>query len=389
MLKQYFEIKAQYPEAILLYRVGDFYETYGEDALKASRVLGIVLTRKSAGNGQFIEMAGIPHHAIDNYLPRLVQNGYKVAVCDQLEDPKLTKKLVKRGVTELITPGVAYNDNLLKAGENNWLAAFSFSGKDVGMAFLDISTGAFKLAQGTLDYAEVLLSTLAPHEILVERSFLDGFRQRFSTRACITPLDPWTFVPDAAYRKVCAQMETGSLKGFGVENLPQGIAAAGAILFYLEMTQHHALGHIKSLSRIDESEFVWMDRFTFRNLEVFQSLAGAEGRSLIEAIGRCCTPMGNRQLREWLSMPIKDIARLNARYDTVDAFLADETMRTAVRDELSNIGDLERIVAKAAAGRLLPREALQLARALRSSAAIQATLAKPELAHWCEALDDC
>ena len=389
MLKQYFEIKAQYPEAILLYRVGDFYETYGEDALKASRVLGIVLTRKSAGNGQFIEMAGIPHHAIDNYLPRLVQNGYKVAVCDQLEDPKLTKKLVKRGVTELITPGVAYNDNLLKAGENNWLAAFSFSGKEVGMAFLDISTGAFKLAQGTLDYAEVLLSTLAPHEILVERSFLDGFRQRFCTRACITPLDPWTFVPDAAYRKVCAQMETGSLKGFGVENLPQGIAAAGAILFYLEMTQHHALGHIKSLSRIDESEFVWMDRFTFRNLEVFQSLAGAEGRSLIEAIGRCCTPMGNRQLREWLSMPIKDIARLNARYDTVDAFLADETMRTAVRDELSNIGDLERIVAKAAAGRLLPREALQLARALRSSAAIQATLAKPELAHWCEALDDC
>ena len=389
MLKQYFEIKAQYPEAILLYRVGDFYETYGEDALKASRVLGIVLTRKSAGSGQFIEMAGIPHHAIDNYLPRLVQNGYKVAVCDQLEDPKLTKKLVKRGVTELITPGVAYNDNLLKAGENNWLAAFSFSGKEVGMAFLDISTGAFKLAQGTLDYAEVLLSTLAPHEILVERSFLDGFRQRFSTRACITPLDPWTFVPDAAYRKVCAQMETGSLKGFGVESLPQGIAAAGAILFYLEMTQHHALGHIKSLSRIDESEFVWMDRFTFRNLEVFQSLAGAEGRSLIEAIGRCCTPMGNRQLREWLSMPIKDIARLNARYDTVDAFLADETMRTAVRDELSNIGDLERIVAKAAAGRLLPREALQLARALRSSAAIQATLAKPELAHWCEALDDC
>lgn len=389
MLKQYFEIKAQYPEAILLYRVGDFYETYGEDALKASRVLGIVLTRKSAGNGQFIEMAGIPHHAIDNYLPRLVQNGYKVAVCDQLEDPKLTKKLVKRGVTELITPGVAYNDNLLKAGENNWLAAFSFSGKEVGMAFLDISTGAFKLAQGTLDYAEVLLSTLAPHEILIERSFLDGFRQRFSTRACITPLDPWTFVPDAAYRKVCAQMETGSLKGFGVESLPQGIAAAGAILFYLEMTQHHALGHIKSLSRIDESEFVWMDRFTFRNLEVFQSLAGAEGRSLIESIGRCCTPMGNRQLREWLSMPIKDIARLNARYDTVDAFLADETMRTAVRDELSNIGDLERIVAKAAAGRLLPREALQLARALRSSAAIQATLAKPELAHWCEALDDC
>ena len=389
MLKQYFEIKAQYPEAILLYRVGDFYETYGEDSLKASRVLGIVLTRKSSGNGTFIEMAGIPYHAIDNYLPKLVQAGYKVAVCDQLEDPKFAKKLVKRGVTELVTPGVAYNDNLLKAGENNWLAALSFSGKEAGLAFLDISTGAFKLAQGSLDYAEMLLGTMAPHEVLVERSFLEGFRRRFGSGACITPLDPWTFVPDAAYRKVCAQLETGSLKGFGVTGMTLGIAAAGAILFYLEMTQHTALGHIKALSRIDEGNFVWMDRFTFRNLEVFQSLAGSEGRSLIEAVGRCCTPMGNRLLREWLSMPLKEIAALNARYDTVGAFLADTQMRTAVRDELSQVGDLERIVAKAAAGRLLPREALQLARALHSSAAIRATIAKPELAHWCESLDDC
>ena len=389
MLKQYFEIKAQYPEAILLYRVGDFYETYGEDSLKASRVLGIVLTRKSSGNGTFIEMAGIPYHAIDNYLPKLVQAGYKVAVCDQLEDPKFAKKLVKRGVTELVTPGVAYNDNLLKAGENNWLAALSFSGKEAGLAFLDISTGAFKLAQGSLDYAEMLLGTMAPHEVLVERSFLEGFRRRFGSGACITPLDPWTFVPDAAYRKVCAQLETGSLKGFGVTGMTLGIAAAGAILFYLEMTQHTALGHIKTLSRIDEGNFVWMERFTFRNLEVFQSLAGSEGRSLIEAVGRCCTPMGNRLLREWLSMPLKEIAALNARYDTVGAFLADTQMRTAVRDELSQVGDLERIVAKAAAGRLLPREALQLARALHSSAAIRATIAKPELAHWCESLDDC
>ena len=389
MLKQYFEIKAQYPEAILLYRVGDFYETYGDDAGKASRVLGIVLTRKSAGNGSFIEMAGIPYHAIDNYLPKLVQAGFKVAVCDQLEDPKLTKKLVKRGVTELVTPGVAYNDNLLTAGENNWLAALSFSGKEAGLAFLDISTGAFKLAQGSLDYVEMLLGTLGPHEVLVERSYADGFRSRFGTRACLTPLDPWAFVTDAAYRKVCAQLETGSLKGFGVEGMPLGISAAGAILFYLEMTQHNALGHIKTLSRIDESAFVWMDHFTFRNLEVFQSLAGAEGRSLIEAVDRCCTPMGKRRLREWLSLPLKDIAALNARYDTVGAFLADREMRTAVRDELSQIGDLERIVAKAAAGRLLPREALQLARALHSSAAIRATIAKPELAHWCESLDDC
>ena len=390
MLKQYFEIKAQYPEALLLYRVGDFYETYGEDAIKASRVLGLVLTRKSAGSGNFIEMAGIPHHAIDNYMPRLVQAGFKVAVCDQLEDPKLTRKLVRRGVTELITPGVAYNDNLLKAAENNYLAAFCFSGNQVGMAFLDISTGSFKLAQGTLDYADVLLGTLAPREVLVEKSFSEGFRKRFGDRsACITPLDPWAFVPDAAYRKVCTQLGTGSLKGFGVEGMIPGIAAAGATLYYLEMTQHTALGHIRAISRIDEGEFVWMDRFTFRNLEVFQSLAGAEGRSLIEAVGRCCTPMGGRLLREWLSMPLKDIARLNARYDTVEAFLSDSEMCAAVREELMAVGDLERIVAKAAAGKLLPREALQMARALRSSCTIRATIATPALQSWCEALEDC
>ena len=389
MLKQYFEIKSQYPEAILLYRVGDFYETYGEDALTASRVLGIVLTRKSSGNGTFIEMAGIPYHAIDNYLPRLVQAGYKAAICDQLEDPRLAKKLVKRGVTELITPGVSYNDSLLKAGENNYLAAFSFSGKDVGMAFLDISTGTFKLSQGSLDYAETLLGTMAPHEILVERSYLDGFRKRFGERTCITPLDPWAFVPESALRKVCTQLGTSTLKGFGVESLTLGVTAAGAILFYLEMTHHDALGHIRSLSRIDENRFVWMDRFTIRNLEVFQSLAGSEGRSLIEAIGRCCTPMGGRLLREWLAMPLKDIAALNARYNTVEAFLQDEEMRRAVRDELSKVGDLERIVAKAAAGRLQPREAQQLARALRSSATIRSTIAIPSLEGWCQALEDC
>ncbi len=389
MLKQYFEIKAQYPEALLLYRVGDFYETYGEDSLTASRVLGIVLTRKSAGNGQFIEMAGIPHHAIDNYLPRLVQAGYKVAICDQLEDPKFAKKLVKRGVTELVTPGVAYNDNLLKAGENNWLAAVSFSGKDAGLALLDVSTGAFKVAQGSLDYIQVLLGNMEPHEVLVERSYVDGFRQRFGTRACITPLDPWAFVPESACQKVCTQLGVSSLKGFGVDRLLQGIAAAGATLYYLEMTQHTALGHIRSISRIDEGEFVWMDRFTFRNLEVFQSLAGAEGRSLIEAVNRSCTPMGGRLLREWLSMPLKSIEKLRARYDTVDAFLADSDMRNIVRDELTAVGDLERIVAKAAAGRLLPREALQLARALRSSSAIRTTIARPDMEHWCEALEDC
>ncbi len=389
MLRQYFEIKAQYPEAILLYRVGDFYETYGEDALTASRVLGIVLTRKSAGNGRFIEMAGIPYHAIDNYLPKLVNAGYKAAVCDQLEDPKLTKKLVRRGVTELITPGVAYNDNLLKSGENNWLAALHFSGKDVGMAFLDISTGAFKVAQGSLDYADVLLGTMAPREILLERTFVDGFRQRFGQRACLTPLDAWAFAAEPAVNKLCHQLDVSSLKGFGIDGLPLAVSAAGAVLCYLEMTQHSALGHIRTVSRLDEGDYVWMDRFTLRNLEVFQSLAGAEGRSLIDIINQCVSPMGTRLLREWLALPLKDIARLNERYDIVDAFKADTPLLTVVRDELACVGDLERIVAKAAAGKLLPREALQLARALRSTAAIHASIAQPAFQRECEALSDC
>ena len=389
MLKQYFDIKAQYPGAILLYRVGDFYETYGEDAVTASRVLGLVLTRKSSGNGTFIEMAGVPYHAIDNYLPRLVQAGLKAAICDQLEDPRLTKKLVKRGVTELVTPGVAYHDNLLAAGENNWLAACAFAGKEAGLALLDISTGTFKVAQGSNEYVDMLLGSLTPKKVLVEKSFADGFRQRFGTQACITPLDPWAFVPEAAWKKVCSQLGVSSLKGYGVENLPLGVAAAGAVLYYLEMTQHTALGHIRSLARLDEGAYVWMDRFTLRNLEVFEPLAGDQGRSLLQAVNRCCSPMGTRRLREWLALPLKDIAALNARYDTIAAFLADESMRTVVRDELSQAGDLERIVAKAAAGRILPRELLQLARALRSSAAIRSAIAVPGLEAWCEALDDC
>ena len=388
MLKQYFDIKAQYPGAILLYRVGDFYETYGEDAVTASRVLGLVLTRKSSGNGTFIEMAGVPYHAIDNYLPRLVQAGLKAAICDQLEDPRLTKKLVKRGVTELVTPGVAYHDNLLAAGENNWLAACAFAGKEAGLALLDISTGTFKVAQGSNEYVDMLLGSLTPKEVLVEKSFADGFRQRFGTQACITPLDPWAFVPEAAWKKVCSQLGVSSLKGYGVENLPLGVAAAGAVLYYLEMTQHTALGHIRSLARLDEGAYVWMDRFTLRNLEVFEPLAGDQGRSLLQAVNRCCSPMGTRRLREWLALPLKDIAALNARYDTIAAFLADESMRTVVRDELSQAGDLERIVAKAAAGRILPRELLQLARALRSSAAIRSAIAVPGMEAWCEALDD-
>ncbi len=374
LLKQYFEIKAQYPDAMLLYRVGDFYETFGEDAIKASRILGIVLTRKMAGGGNYTELAGIPYHAIDNYLPKLVSAGLKVAVCDQLEDPKLTKKLVKRGVTELVTPGVAYNDNLLKSTENNFVAAVSFDGNSAGLAFLDISTGTFKVAQGTLEYADMLLGTMAPKEILLEKSYVEGFRRKYGGAACITPLDQWPFVLESARRKLCGQLKVEQLKGFGIEQMPLGISAAGAILFYLEMTCHSDIGHIRSIGRIDRGEFVWMDRFTFRNLEVFTPAGGDGGRSLFDAVCRCSCPMGARMLREWLSMPLMDIAQLNSRYDTIDAFLADSTLRENVRDEIACVGDLERIVAKAAAGRLMPREALQLARALSSTEHIRALL---------------
>lgn len=390
MLKQYFEIKARYPDTILLYRVGDFYETFGEDAIKTSKILGIVLTRKASGNGTFTELAGIPHHAIDNYLPKLVSAGMKVAVCDQLEDPKLAKKIVRRGVTELVTPGVAYNDNLLPSGENNYLAAVCFESKKAGIAFLDISTGTFKAAQGTFEYIDLLLGTMAPKEILVERSFLEGFRQRFAIRCCLSPLDEWTFAYESGKKKLCTQLGVDTLKGFGVEKMDLGISAAGAILNYLEMTEHNALGHIRSISRIDESEFVWMDRFTYRNLEIFNSLAGSDGKSLIDILNRCCSPMGVRTLREWLAMPLKDKEKINGRYDVVDAFLGNAPLRDSVRAELSNIGDLERIVAKAAAGRLLPREALQLARALKSTASIRTLLSEDDLLlRYAEKLDDC
>lgn len=392
MLKQYFEIKAQYPDAILLYRVGDFYETFGEDAVRASKALGIVLTKKAAGNNSFTELAGVPYHALENYLPKLVSAGYKVAVCDQLEDPKLTKKLVKRGVTELVTPGVAYNDTLLRSGENNYLASFSFDKDRCGVAFLDISTGTFKIAEGTLDYMEVLLGNMAPKEIIMERSYVEGFRNRFREMGYITPLDGWPFVFESAVKKLRTQFGVETLKGYGIEEMQLGISAAGAVLFYLEMTQHSAISHIRSISRIDGSKFVWMDRFTYRNLEIFQSLAGKAGRSLIEVIDKTSSPMGARLLREWLAMPIKDIPELDRRYDTIDSFLEQSDMHNAVRDELGNIGDLERIVAKASAGRLMPREALQMARSLRSTAAIKGILAesgKDSLKKLSEELEAC
>ena len=376
MLKHFFQVKAQYPDAMLLYRVGDFYETYGEDAINSSKVLGIVLTKRTAGNGNYIPMAGVPHHALESYLPKLVRAGYKVAVCDQLEDPKLTKTLVKRGVTELVTPGVAFNDTLLNQKENNFLAAVAFesncrdSQASAGIAFLDISTGTFKIAEGSIDYIDILLSDFSPKEFLVERSYVEGFRNRFGQRCYVTSMDEWAFVHESCYRKLAGQLGTDTLKGFGVEGMELGVTAAGAILFYLELTRHTDLGHIRSISRIDQGDFVWMDRFTVRNLEVFNSLAGAEGVSLLQVVDKCCSPMGARLLRSWLAMPLKSPAAIKARQDIVEAFLNDENLNTGVRQAIGDIGDMERIISRAAAGKLAPREALQLARGLGGIAAI-------------------
>ena len=364
LMKQYFEVKAQHPDALLLFRVGDFYETFGDDAVTASKVLGIVLTKRANGSAQHVELAGFPHHSIETYLPKLVRAGYKVAVCDQLEDPKLTKKIVKRGVTELVTPGIAYSEQLLTQKENNWLGAVFFKGDKGGVAFLDISTGTFKVAEGSLDYIEVLLSNFAPKEVVLQKGYQCGFRERFGNNYYISTMDEWAFVPQACEDKLKKQFGLNSLKGFGVENLPLGITAAGAILFYLEQNQNTGIAHLCSISRIDRGSFVWMDRFTFRNLEIFQSSAGGEGTSLLDVIDKCSSPLGARLLRNWLAMPLKDLEEMEKRHSAVETFVNHPGAVEEIQERLSNIGDLERIVSRAAAGKISPREIVQLKRGL-------------------------
>ena len=370
LMKQYFAIKAKYPDAILLFRVGDFYETFGEDAVTASKVLGIVLTRRANGAAMYVELAGFPHHSIDSYLPKLVRAGYRVAVCDQLEDPKLTKKIVKRGITELVTPGVAYNDQLLSNKEHNYLAALCFAGQECGVAFLDISTGSFKVASGSLDYIDLLLSSLSPKELLMEKSLRKGFEERFGKEYYISGMDEWAFVPSAAHEKLREQFGVNSLKGFGIDSLPLATTAAGAILFYLELTHHEGLKHLCNISRIDEGEFVWIDRFTFHNLEIFGG-AQEDSISLIKTIDRTVTPMGARALRSWLAMPLKNIEELNSRLNAVEFLYANDSLRQNIRDLMHQIGDLERMVSRAAAGRLSPREAATLRNSIRQIAPLK------------------
>jgi DNA mismatch repair protein MutS len=365
LMKQYFNIKGKHPDAMLLFRVGDFYETFGDDARKASEILGITLTKRANGAASFVDLAGFPYHAIDTYLPKLVRAGQRVAICEQLEDPKLAKKIVKRGITELVTPGVSLNDNVLDHKENNFLACIHLDQGAAGIAFLDISTGEFLTAEGNYDYIDKLLSSFSPKEILFEKGKQKIFFEHFGDKYYTYKLDDWIFTEESAYDRLLKQFETTSLKGFGVSNLKLGIIAAGAILQYLEITQHHKIRHISSLSRIDEDHYVWLDKFTMRNLELFQSI-NEGAKTLLEILDKTVSPMGSRLLKRWIALPLKDIKPINERLDIVEYFLKDPGIKEEIEDQILQIGDLERLVSKVAAGRINPREVVQLKNALSS-----------------------
>lgn len=386
MLKQFFAVKAQHPEAILLYRVGDFYETYSDDAILASKVLGLVQTKRSNGDKDSVPMAGFPHHAIEQYLTKLIRAGYKVAVCDQLEDPKLAKKLVKRGVTEVVTPGIAFGENMLECREHNFLAGISFAKDQCGIAFLDVSTGTFQISQGSQEYIGTLLASFAPKEIVVQRGCEGKVKELFGDNLYISTLDEWAFVYYAAVEKLKKQLQVESLKGFAVDAYPVGIGAAGALLVYLEQTQHAGLANICSISRIDEGKFVWMDRFTIRNLEIFSAAAGGEGVSLVSVLDKCSSPMGSRLLRSYLAMPSMDLQELNARYDVVGYFAANREILTQVQSRIGNIGDLDRIISRAATGKIVPREVLQLGRGLAQFVPVKELCSGKDSPEKCEAL---
>ena len=365
LMKQYLEIKAKHPDAILLFRVGDFYETFSEDAIATSEIVGITLTRRANGAAQYIELAGFPHHALDTYLPKLVRAGKRVAICEQLEDPKTTKKIVKRGITELVTPGVSINDHILNHKENNFLAAVHFAKGGCGVAFLDISTGEFLTAEGTPDYVDKLLNNFRPKEVLFERSKRKQFEEHFGTRFFTFELEDWIFTEDAARDRLLKHFETKNLKGFGVHHLVNGVVASGAILQYLDITHHHQIKHITALSRIEEDRYVRLDKFTVRSLELIGTMNDG-GRSLLDVIDRTISPMGARLLKRWLIFPLKDIKPINDRLNVVEYFFKAPEVKDFLDQQLSLIGDLERIISKVAVGRVSPREVLQLKIALNA-----------------------
>ncbi len=363
LMRQYEEMKLKHPDAILLFRVGDFYETFSSDAIAASEILGITLTRRANGSAQYVELAGFPYHALDNYLPRLVQAGKRVAICEQLEDPKLTKKLVKRGITELVTPGVNINDNILKNRENNFLAAIHFGNDEIGVAFLDISTGEFLCSQGSADYIDKLLANIAPKETLLKYGTKRVFESTFSEKSFLFELDDWIFTREAAAERLIKHFETKNLKGFGIQDIPQGIIAAGAILYYLDSTQHTNISHITTISRLEEDRYVRLDRFTIRNLELIAPMTD-EGKSLIDFLDKTSSPMGARMMRRWILFPLREIEEINRRLDTVEYFFRDPELKDMLHQLFAQLGDFERICSKTAVGRVSPREVVQLKNAL-------------------------
>ena len=366
MMKQFFDLKAKHPDAVLLFRCGDFYETYCDDAVTAARILGITLTHRNNGAGvKGDEMAGFPHHALDTYLPKLIRAGKRVAICDQLEDPKLTKKLVKRGITELVTPGVALSDNVLNYKENNFLSAVHFGKSACGVAFLDISTGEFLTGEGTFDYVEKLIGNLSPKEVLIDRQRKRDFEQQFGTKLFTFELDDWVFTEQSAMQKLLKHFKVKNMKGFGVDHLHNGLIAAGAILQYLELTQHTQISHITQLQRIEEEKYVRLDKFTIRSLELLQPMQD-DGKSLLDVVDRTVSPMGGRLLRRWLVFPLKDERRINERLDIVDYYYREPDFRQCIDDQLHRVGDLERIISKAAVSRVSPREVVQLKTALQA-----------------------
>lgn len=363
LMKQYYAVKGKHPDAVLLFRVGDFYETFGEDAIKAAEILGITLTRRANGAASYVELAGFPHHALDTYLPKLVRAGQRVAICEQLEDPKLAKKIVKRGITELVTPGVSINDNILEHRENNFLASVHFDRKMAGVAFLDISTGEFLTAEGSFEYVDKLLNSFRPKEVLFQKGKRDDFSSLFGSKFYTYTLDDWVYTEDAANDRLLRHFETKSLKGYGVHELNYGIIAAGAILHYLDLTQHHQIQHITTLSRIEEDKYVWLDRFTIRNLELFGAI-NEGAKTLVQVLDKTISPMGARMLKRWIALPLKEVTAINERLSVVDYFVAHPDEKEMLEEHIRQIGDLERIISKVAVGRVNPREVIQLKNAL-------------------------
>ncbi len=370
LMKQYNSIKSRYPDALLLFRVGDFYETFGEDAIKTSQILGIVLTRRANGAASYVELAGFPHHSIDTYLPKLVRAGFRVAICDQLEDPKLTKKIVKRGVTELVTPGVSYNDNVLNQKENNFLAAVHLSDPISGIVFLDISTGEFLVAEGDTEYITKLLHSFHPSELIMQRNKRKSFIESFGDRFYINVFDDWVFTSDFATDILQKHFHTSSLKGFGVEEMHQGVIAAGAALHYLLETHHDKIDHITSLSRIDEGNYVWLDKFTVRNLELIHS-PHPGAKTLLDVMDQTVSPMGSRLLRRWITLPLKNRNSVEERHVVIEKLLAQQELMQILTGKIRLIGDLERLISKVALGKINPRELLQVAKALEQIVAIK------------------